>query len=112
MENTSSSSRLWRSLFAASGIGLAALIVWASLNANFGQSFGAIINDPWGVVSLADLYLGFFIFAAFVFLVDGVRPASFAWVIVLMFLGNVLAVVWLVLRWPLLMQRLSAKATQ
>jgi len=112
VENTSSSSRLWRFLFAALGVGLAVLIVWASLNANFGQSFGAIISDPWGVVSLADLYVGFFIFAAFVFLVDGVRPASFAWVIALMFLGNVLAVAWLVLRWPLLMQLLSGNASQ
>ncbi|MEQ8655779.1 MAG: hypothetical protein RIC24_00535 [Hyphomicrobiales bacterium] len=109
MENPSSPSLFWRSVFAVLGLGLAALIVWASLNANFGQSFGAIINDPWGVVSLADLYLGFFIFAAFVFLVDGARPASFAWVIALMFLGNVLAMVWLVLRWPLLMQRLPGR---
>ncbi|MEO0382841.1 MAG: hypothetical protein AAF234_04740 [Pseudomonadota bacterium] len=112
MENPSPYPLLWRVVFAVLGLGLAALIVWASFSANFGQSFGAIVADPWGVVSLADLYLGFFIFAAFVFLVDGVRPASFAWVIALMFLGNVLAVVWLVLRWPLLVQRLSGTASQ
>lgn len=110
MENQS--SLLWRVVFGALGIGLAALIVWASFNANFGQSFSAIVADPWGVVSLADLYLGFFIFAAFVFLVDGARPTSFVWVIALMFLGNVLAVVWLVLRWPSLMRRLSDRVSQ
>jgi hypothetical protein len=110
VENPSSSSLLWRILFAGLGLGFAALIVWASLNADFGQSFDAIASDPWGVVSLADLYLGFFIFAAFVFLVDGVRPASFAWVIALMVLGNALAVVWLVVRWPVLTRRLSGPA--
>lgn len=108
MDNPSSSSTLWRVLFAGLGLVLVALIVWASLNASFGESFAAITADPWGIVSLADLYLGFFIFAAFVFFIDGPRPASFAWVIALMFLGNVLAALWLVLRWPLLVRRLSA----
>lgn len=109
MENPSSSSSIWRALFGALGVGFAALIVWASMNANFGESFTAIAADPWGIVSLADLYLGFLIFAVFVFLVDGARPASFAWVIALMFLGNVLAVIWLVLRWPVLVRRLSGQ---
>jgi hypothetical protein len=75
----------------------------------FRESFDAIASDPWGIVSLADLYLGFFIFAAFVFLVDGVRPASFAWVIALMVLGNVLAVLWLVVRWPVLTDACPAR---
>ena len=106
VENASPAHRFWPLLFAALGTGLTALIIWASLNANFGASFAAIIADPWGIVSLADLYLGFFIFAAFVFLVDGVRPASFAWVIALMFLGNILSALWLVLRWRTLVSRL------
>ncbi|MFN3227556.1 MAG: hypothetical protein ACE360_15055 [Hyphomicrobiales bacterium] len=109
MEKFSSSSSMWRVVFGALGVGFAALIVWASMNANFGESFSTIAADPWGIVSLADLYLGFLIFAVFVFLVDGARPASFAWVIALMFLGNVLAVIWLVLRWPVLTERLSGR---
>jgi hypothetical protein len=96
-----------RAFFLLLGLALAGLIVWASMNANFGASFAAIIADPWGVVSLVDLYLGFFIFAALVFLTDGVRFSSFAWVIALMFLGNVLAVVWLALRLPRLARALA-----
>ena len=110
MENQSSSVTLWRIVFAALGLGLAALIVWASMNANFGASFAAIAADPWGIVSLADLYLGFFLFAGLVFLVDGIKPSSFVWVVALMFLGNVLSVVWVVLRLPLLARRLGASA--
>lgn len=110
MENQSSSITLWRIVFTALGLGLAGLIVWASMNANFGASFAAIAADPWGIVSLADLYLGFFLFAGLVFLVDGTKPSSFAWIIALMFLGNVLSVVWVVLRLPLLARRLGASA--
>jgi hypothetical protein len=66
VENPSSSQH--GALFAGLGRRLAALIVWASMNANFGESFSAITADPWGIVSLVDLYLGFLIFAAFVFL--------------------------------------------
>lgn len=114
MENTShapsSNGALWRIIFAGLGFGLAALIIWASMTADLFESFAAIAADPWGIVALVDLYLGFFIFGAFVFLVDGIRPASFAWVIALMFLGNVLSVVWLVLRLPTLLARLATAA--
>lgn len=92
--------------FAVLGLGLTGLIVWASLNADIGQSFGTMVQDPWGLVALVDLYLGFAIFAVFVFLVDGVRPASFVWIALLMVLGNILAVLWLVLRLPTLVVRL------
>ncbi|MFK7792163.1 MAG: hypothetical protein AB8B88_05755 [Devosiaceae bacterium] len=97
---------LWRAIFAFLGIGLGVMILWASFSADIIASFGQIVADPWGAVAIADLYLGFFIFAAFVFLVDGVKPVSFVWVIALMFLGNVLSIVWLVLRLPLLVSRL------
>jgi len=37
---------------------LAALIVWAAGAGDF-MSFGAVLmSDPWGVVTLADLYIG------------------------------------------------------
>ena len=114
MENTSqapsSAGTFWRVAFSILGLGLAALILWASMTADLFESFAAIAADPWGVVALVDLYLGFFIFGVFVFLVDGVRPSSFVWVIALMVLGNVLSVVWLVLRFPRLMTLLNQKA--
>lgn len=101
-----SSLTLWRSVFAVLGLGLGAMIIWASFSADIAQSFSDIVADPWGAVAMADLYLGFFIFAAFLFLVDGVKLASFVWVAALMVLGNVLAILWLVLRLPSLAARL------
>ncbi len=113
MEDTSqapsSAGTFWRVVFSILGLGLAALILWASMTADLFESFAAIAADPWGIVALADLYIGFFIFAAFVFLVDGPRPLSFVWVIALMALGNVLSVIWLVLRFPRLITLLSQK---
>ncbi|MEM1284466.1 MAG: DUF1475 family protein [Pseudomonadota bacterium] len=97
---------LWQVLYGLLGFGLAALIVWAGFNANFLESFGAVMADPWGLVAIADLYLGFLIFALFLFLTDGVRLASFIWIVALCCLGNVVAVAWLVLRLPKLAGRL------
>ncbi|MBV6656566.1 MAG: hypothetical protein KI785_02240 [Devosiaceae bacterium] len=85
---------------------LAALIIWASFSADIAESFGAIAADPWGVVALVDLYVGFALFAIIIFAVDGVKPASFVWSLGLCVLGNVLAVVWLILRWRTIRERL------
>lgn len=88
--------------------GFAALVVRAALTADFGESFARVAADPWGLVSLADLYLGFVLFGAIVLLHDGVRAASLGWLVALMVLGNLVAAVWLVLRWPSLAARLRA----
>ncbi len=108
MSMSQSTLTLWRVIFGVLGFGLGAMIIWASFSADIAQSFGDIVADPWGAVAMADLYLGFFIFGAFLFLVDGVKPISFAWVAALMVLGNVLAIVWLVLRLPMLAARLQS----
>jgi predicted membrane-bound dolichyl-phosphate-mannose-protein mannosyltransferase len=108
MSMSQSTLTLWRVTFGVLGFGLAAMIIWASFSADIAQSFGDIVADPWGAVAMADLYLGFFIFGAFLFLIDGVKPSSFVWVAALMVLGNVLAIVWLVLRLPMLAARLQS----
>ncbi len=43
-------------------LALTALIGWASWRGDFGAEFAAITAMPWGQVTLADLYLGFFIY--------------------------------------------------
>lgn len=102
MENAN--SRLWRAGIACLALALVALIVWAGFNANFLTSFGQVVADPWGLVAIVDLYFGFVLFAGIILAVDGVKPASFIWILVLFCAGNVLSALWLVLRLPKLVE--------
>lgn len=98
---------LLRAVVAIAGIAFAALIVWASLTADFLASFDAITADPWGLVTLADLYLGFVLTAIVIAAFErGWR--AIVWIAPLPFLGNVWAVIWFVARLPELLRRLRA----
>jgi hypothetical protein len=76
---------------------LLALILWAAATASFGASFAAIASDPWGLVTLADLYLGFLMIAVVIALVERPLPAAL-WIVAALVLGNVVAAAWLALR--------------
>lgn len=88
------------------GAAFAAMIVWASFSADFWASFDAITADPWGLVTLADLYLGFVLIAI---VIAGFERGwtALVWIVPLPFLGNVWAVIWFVVRLPALWRRLS-----
>ena len=95
-----------RVMTAGLGIGFFVLIVWASFAADFWASFDAITADPWGLVTLADLYLGFVLTAVVIAGFErGFRAVL--WIVPLPFLGNVWAVVWFVFRLPELFRRLA-----
>lgn len=88
------------------GTAFAGLIVWAMGAADFWASFDAITADPWGLVTLADLYLGFLLAAIVIGHFErGWRAVL--WILPLPFLGNVWTVIWFVLRLPALARRLS-----
>lgn len=95
-----------RVIVAVLGAAFAALILWASLVADFWASFDAIAADPWGIVTLADLYLGFFLIAIVIACFEGGGIRAVLWIAPLPFLGNVWAVVWFVVRLPRLRRRL------
>lgn len=87
-------------------VGLTGLIVWAGFTANFLDSFGRIVADPWGLVSLADLYLGFVATSLLVWLFEADRKVALMWIVPVYFLGNVVIALWLVIRLPELVRRL------
>lgn len=93
------------------GIILAVAIVWALGEKPLGESFSAMIRDPWGVVTLIDLYSGFIAFAFILAFFE--KP----WVAGLLFLllcvlGNVVSTGWLVVRgFALIRSRIDRAAT-
>lgn len=94
-----------RGAVAVLGAAFAATIFWAVFAADFWLSFDAITADPWGVVTLADLYLGFFLIAIVIAFFERGMTSIF-WILPLPFLGNVWAVIWFVVRLPELRRRL------
>lgn len=90
----------------ALALAFVAAIVWASMTGSIGTEFSAITAYPWGKISIADLYLGFVAFAVVIWLVE--KPAiAIPVILVLMVLGNPVALIWLVWRLPVLRARLS-----
>ncbi len=99
---------LSRILISTAALALVVAIVWA-LGAD-GRSFPAVITDmlaqPWAVVTLIDLYLGFVLCAVVIVLFERNWPARLFWTAPLFLLGNFWAAAWLVLRLPEIARRL------
>lgn len=98
---------LLRVLLALGGIALLASIMWASQRASIGASFSGMIADPWGVVALIDLYLGFVFLAVIIWLFESNKLVALAFILPLPLLGNVWATAWIVWRLAALATRLN-----
>ena len=89
------------------GAAFGGVVVYASLRGDFGAEFGAITMLPWGQVTLADLYLGFFFTALAVFAVERSWKARLFWALPTFVLGNVWPAIWIVVRWRVILARLG-----
>jgi hypothetical protein len=94
-----------RLLYALGGVALAGAILWAFGQAPFWESAVAVARNPWGLVTLVDLYVGFLMIGLLIGVVE--RWPWWIWpMIVISFgLGNVVYAVWGVLR----LRRLAAR---
>jgi hypothetical protein len=98
-----------RVAFVAAAAALTALILQA-MSAD-GRSLGAVLSamfrEPWVVVTLTDLYLGFFISATIILLAERRLWVGLCWALPIFVLGNVWTGIWLALRLPSLRARLA-----
>lgn len=101
----------FRAFYAALALAFLAMIVWAFEAASFWSSFAAITGDPWGLVTLADLYLGFIVAIALIVMVEGPKPWAIALAISIFVLGNVVTALWFAWRLPELVRRISQSGT-
>jgi hypothetical protein len=85
-------------------VAFAALIVWAIQTGDFWAEGSWLTRNPWGIVSLTDLYLGFLVVAVFMYVIEP-GSARWFWIIPLPFLGNVWTLIWLAWRLPALINR-------
>lgn len=81
---------------------LLAAISWASVTADIVASFRILTADPWGIVTLVDLYAGFAVVLVMIGLLEPRR-----WIVVLVVvatpvLGSLVPALWLASRFTLL----------
>jgi len=94
------------------GLALLGLVIWAAvampdLHGSFFDQLAVLTTLPWGVATLADLYVGFLFFAVLVFLTERSWVVAALWAVPVFVLGNIWAALWLVIRLPHLAKQLS-----
>ena len=68
-------------------LAMTSVLIYGFTVGNFSADGGKIIQNPWGIVSLVDLYTGFFLFSAWIIFREGINLRSIVWVILMMVLG-------------------------
>ena len=85
---------------------LTALIIWAVRAGDFGAAGDWLTGQPWGVVTLTDLYFGFALSALVIGATERRWLPALFWILPVFVLGNVWTGLWFVWRWPELLGRL------
>lgn len=73
-----------------SWIGVAAMtaaLFYGFTQGDFFSDGGLILSNPWGIVSMVDLYVGFTLFSMWVFFREKNKLIAIIWIISIMILG-------------------------
>lgn len=100
-----------RIVLAVLAVCFAGLIVWAVMAGDFAAAGAWLTGDPWGIVTLADLYLGFLLSAVVIAAMERSWRAV-VWIAPIPFLGNLWTIIWFILRFPALLARIPALKTR
>jgi hypothetical protein len=75
-------------LLSACGIlAMTAALIYGFTVGDFGSDGGQLLRNPWGVVSMVDLYTGFMLFSAWIAFREGSVARAIVWVVLMMVLG-------------------------
>jgi hypothetical protein len=101
--------RMLQLFLAVAALGFAGLIAFAISDGSFSQAGAWLLSEPWGLVTLADLYLGFLLAALVILWFETRLPVAVLWILPIPFLGNVWTAIWFILRLPHLRERLTRR---
>lgn len=101
-----------RAAIAVAGLALLAVVLWAAfamqdLHGTFLDQLAVLTTLPWGIATLADLLVGFLLFAVLVFLTERSWLVAALWAAPVLIFGNIWAALWFVIRLPHLAKQLS-----
>ena len=91
---------------------LTALIIWAVRAGGFSAAGDWLTGEPWGIVTLTDLYFGFVLSALVIAATERRWLPALLWIAPIFVLGNIWTGLWFVMRWPELARRLARKETK
>ena len=78
----------WVKGIAAAGIlAMTVVLLYAFTNGDFGRDGAALLANPWGIVSLVDLYTGFTLFSGWIVFRERSMMRSAVWILLVMVLG-------------------------
>ena len=68
-------------------LAMTAVLLNGFINGNFGEDGGELLSNPWGMVSLVDLYVGFVLFSIWIAFREKNVLLAIIWIILMMVLG-------------------------
>ncbi len=68
-------------------LAMSAVLVYGFIVGDFFADGAKIVSNPWGIVSLVDLYVGFMLFSGWIIFREKAVLPSIIWVILMMVLG-------------------------
>jgi hypothetical protein len=80
-----------KTLLSILAFGFAISIYWALSIKPISESADFFFTDPWGIVSLIDLYIGFFLFILFMLRTLPKKTHIVFWAPTLLILGNIVS---------------------
>lgn len=96
-------------IIAVMALGLAVLIAVAVEDGSFSQAGRWLTSQPWGLVTVADLYLGFGLAAVIIWFSESRPLTALLWILPIPILGNVWTALWFIIRLPHLRERLARR---
>lgn len=78
-------------------LGMTAVLIYGFGFGDFAGEGAKLLAMPWGIVSLADLYTGFLLFAGWIIYRERSSLNKLWWIIALMILGNWIACLYVLL---------------
>lgn len=66
---------------------MTAVLIYGFTVGDFGADGAELLQNPWGIVSMVDLYTGFVLFSAWIVFREKSFVRSLVWVILMMVLG-------------------------
>jgi hypothetical protein len=68
-------------------LAMTAVLIYGFTAGDFQRDGAQLLRNPWGVVSMVDLYTGFILFSAWIVFRENSLPRAILWLILMMVLG-------------------------
>lgn len=68
-------------------LAMSAVLIYAFITGDFSADGGELLRNPWGIVSLVDLYTGFTLFSGWIIYREASLMRAAPWVVAMLLLG-------------------------